>query len=89
MSPLDEKRLILNAKAGDEDSFGELVDHTKERLARMIRRSLEDHIKHMAEDIAMEAFAKAFAGIREFKFEGDGSFPVSYTHLTLPTSDLV
>lgn len=74
MSPSDEKRLVLNAKAGDEDSFGELVDHTKKPLARMIHGSLDDHIKHMAEDIAMEAFAKAFSMIREFDFEGEGSF---------------
>ena len=74
MSPLDEKRLILNAKAGDEDSIRELVDHNKERLARMIYGTLEGRIKHMAEDIAMESFAKAFARIREFNFEGDGSF---------------
>ena len=30
-----------------------------------------------------------FAPVKQFGFDGDDPAPVSYTHLTLPTSDLV
>ena len=52
------------------------------------------HDQQEAQDVAQEAFIKAYRALANFR--GDSAFytwlyriAVSYTHLTLPTSDLV
>ena len=66
----DESALVAQAKAGDHNAFGELVNKYERkiyRLAKNITRNDED-----AEDVLQDAFLKAYTHLDNFK--GDSKF---------------
>jgi RNA polymerase sigma-70 factor (ECF subfamily) len=60
---LDEAELVRRAQAGDCDAFGALVELHQARILRLVRGLVGEHD---AEDVAQDAFLKAFRKIREF-----------------------
>lgn len=66
----DESALVAQAKAGNSNAFGELVNRYERkiyRLAKNITRNDED-----AEDVLQDAFLKAYSHLDNFK--GDSKF---------------
>ena len=66
----DESTLVVQAKAGDQNAFAELVNRYERkiyRLAKNITRNDED-----AEDVLQDAFLKAYTHLDNFK--GDSKF---------------
>lgn len=62
-----EKRLVAQARAGDESAARELVDAHKDRLFAFVWRVLRDH--HESEEICQEAFLRAFSSLESFSAE--------------------
>jgi len=62
-----EKRLVAQARSGDEDAARELVDAHKDRLFAFVWRILRDH--HESEEICQEAFLRAFGSLDSFSAE--------------------
>jgi RNA polymerase sigma-70 factor, ECF subfamily len=60
-----EDDLIRRAQSGDRPAFAALVDRYWERLYRWLYRLTGD--RHAAEDLAQDAFLKAFAHLRTFR----------------------
>jgi RNA polymerase sigma-70 factor (ECF subfamily) len=60
-----EQVLIRRAQQGDREAFAGLVEAYWERLYRWLYRLA--HERHTAEDLAQEAFLKAFANIQRFR----------------------
>lgn len=70
LAGFDESALVAQAKAGDQNAFGELVSRYERkiyRLAKNITRNDED-----AEDVLQDAFLKAYSHLDNFK--GDSKF---------------
>lgn len=67
---LSEAQLVNAARAGDVESFGELVKRYDRLMFRVVRPMAES--PQEAEDIVQEAFVKAFCNIR--CFEGRAAF---------------
>ena len=65
-----EKSLINLVKKGDKKAYEELVLQYQDRLVYSVYKFLKDY--ELAQDIAQEAFVKAFKNIE--KFRGDSSF---------------
>jgi RNA polymerase sigma-70 factor (ECF subfamily) len=65
LSDDDEGRLIRAAQAGDRPAFAQLVDAYWSRLYRWLYHLTHD--RHQAEDLAQEAFLKAFANLNRFR----------------------
>jgi RNA polymerase sigma-70 factor (ECF subfamily) len=63
--PQEESLLIRNAQKGDRQAFALLVEHFWERLYRWLYHLTHD--RHTAEDLAQEAFLKAFRGLATFR----------------------
>jgi RNA polymerase sigma-70 factor (ECF subfamily) len=61
----DEGRLVRAAQAGDRPAFARLVDAYWGRLYRWLYHLTHD--RHQAEDLAQEAFLKAFAHLQRFR----------------------
>jgi RNA polymerase sigma-70 factor (ECF subfamily) len=61
----DEHILIHRAQKGDRQAFSALVEHYWDRLYRWLYHLT--HNRHSAEDVAQEAFLKAFAGLASFR----------------------
>ena len=61
----EEHRLVRAAQDGDRPAFAALVEHYWERLHRWLYRLTRD--PHAAEDLAQEAFLKAFAHLDRFR----------------------
>jgi len=62
-----EKRLVNQARAGDEEAARSLVDSHKDRLFAFVWRILRDH--HESEEICQEAFLRAFSSLDSFSAE--------------------
>ncbi|GMU21789.1 MAG: DNA-directed RNA polymerase sigma-70 factor [Phycisphaerae bacterium] len=62
-----EKRLVSQARDGNEDAARVLVDAHKDRLFAFVWRILRDH--HEAEEICQEAFLRAFGSLDSFSAE--------------------
>lgn len=62
--PLDERTLVLDAKAGKRRSFEEIIRRHSGRLLRLARRNIGDPSE--AEDIVQEVFARAWRKIDTF-----------------------
>jgi RNA polymerase sigma-70 factor (ECF subfamily) len=58
---LDEQELVVLARTGDTDAFGEIVRHYKFPVLRYLYRLTGDMEK--AEDLTQDTFVKAFEGI--------------------------
>lgn len=69
-TPDDDQRLVRAARGGDREAYRRLVERYQRKvysIAFEILRNRED-----AEDVAQEAFVKAYLSLQEFK--GDSSF---------------
>lgn len=62
-----EKRLVAQARGGDEEAARVLVESHKDRLFAFVWRILRDH--HEAEEICQEAFLRAFSSLESFSAE--------------------
>ncbi|MFO0981984.1 MAG: RNA polymerase sigma factor [Planctomycetota bacterium] len=62
---MEDGEAIARVKAGHADSFRFLVDRHKERVYRLVREFIYD--QHEAEDVAQEAFVRAFRHLRLFE----------------------
>lgn len=82
-TPLDEEqRLLQAARGGDRQAFASLVDCYWDRLYRWLFHLTHD--RHSAEDLAQEAFLRAFAHISSFKLGGKFQawlFRIAYNNL--------
>ncbi|MHC1766711.1 MAG: sigma-70 family RNA polymerase sigma factor [Verrucomicrobiia bacterium] len=67
---LDEKSLVQRAKQGDLSAYDQLVRMYQERIYATIYHMTANH--EDANDLAQEAFIKAFRALKSFK--GDSSF---------------
>lgn len=59
-----ERRLVAQARNGDEDAARRLVDSHKDRLFAFVWRILRDHEE--SEEICQEAFLRAFSSLDSF-----------------------
>jgi len=62
-----EKRLVAQARSGDQMASRVLVDAHKDRLFAFVWRILRDH--HESEEICQEAFLRAFSSLESFSAE--------------------
>ena len=60
-----ERQLVTLAQSGDRDAFRVLVEQNQTRAVRLAWTVLKDHAE--AQDVAQEAFVKAYLSIREFE----------------------
>lgn len=67
MKQMDElvKQRIKQVLKGDQDAFGEIVEIYKDRIFSLCFRMLGN--RHEAEDIAQEAFVRAYMNIESFQ----------------------
>lgn len=63
--PGDETRLVRAAQQGNRPAFATLVEAYWDRLYRWLYQMTGD--RHLAEDLAQEAFLKAFAHLERFE----------------------
>ncbi|MBI3417110.1 MAG: sigma-70 family RNA polymerase sigma factor [Verrucomicrobia bacterium] len=68
--PVEERKLVRLAQAGDLSAFDELVQRYQERIYAAIYHMTSNH--EDAHDLAQESFIKAFQALKSFK--GDASF---------------
>lgn len=66
-SPADEKGIIAQCVAGDRKAYAVLVERYKDLVHDLVYRMVGDAGK--AEDIAQEAFVKAYLSLRQFRGE--------------------
>ena len=66
----DERALVLKAKQGDLSAYDELVRRYQQRVYATVYHMTSNH--EDANDLAQEAFIKAFQALKSFK--GDSSF---------------
>ncbi|MDG1896327.1 MAG: sigma-70 family RNA polymerase sigma factor [Fuerstiella sp.] len=63
-SQANDARLVEQARHGDTDAFGGLVQRYERRVIKVIRRFMPD--QEMALDLAQDAFLKAFDRLEQF-----------------------
>ena len=63
----DEKAIIARCLAGDRKAYGVLVERYKDLVHDMVYRMIGDAVR--AEDIAQDAFVKAYLSLRDFRGE--------------------
>ncbi|MBM7578495.1 RNA polymerase sigma factor SigW [Jeotgalibacillus terrae] len=61
------KKRIQQVRKGDQDAFGEIVELFKDRVYHVCFRMLGN--RHEAEDIAQEAFIRAYTNIHTFDID--------------------
>lgn len=59
-----DARLVEDARRGDTDAFGQLVQRYERRVIKVIRRYIPD--VNTAQDLAQEAFLKSFDRLEQF-----------------------
>ena len=64
MSQVTDARLTEQARHGDTDAFGQLVQRYERRVIKVIRRFMPD--QEMALDLAQDTFLKAFDRLDQF-----------------------
>lgn len=63
-SAASDARLVHDARSGDQDAFGTLVQRYERRVLKVIRRFIAD--PELAEDLRQEAFLRAFDRLDQF-----------------------
>jgi RNA polymerase sigma-70 factor (ECF subfamily) len=81
VAPHDEQECIRLAAQGDSNAFGELVRLHERTVYNLCLRFMRD--PHAAEDMAQDAFLKAFRRIRTFR--GRSAFSTWLYRLTVNT----
>jgi RNA polymerase sigma-70 factor, ECF subfamily len=61
------KKRILQVLKGDQDAYGEIVEIYKDKVFQLCYRMLGN--RHESEDIAQEAFIRAFINIHSFNID--------------------
>lgn len=69
-SPESDEQLVTRVQKGDKHSFDLLVLKYQHKVLALVRRFVRDHAE--AEDVAQEAFIKAYRAIHSFR--GDSAF---------------
>jgi len=67
---ISDEQLVMRAKRGDMDAFGELVERYEQKIFNLAYRMMGD--PEDGADMAQEAFLRAFKALRGFR--GDASF---------------
>ena len=62
-----DQALVERAQAGDQLAFEKLVAKYQRKLNRLLSRFIRDHAE--VEDVAQEAFIKAFRALPSFRGE--------------------
>lgn len=75
---MEEKKLIEQAKSGDQDAFAQLVLAHQNKVYTLCVHLVSD--RQEAEDLAQEAFLKAWQNLD--KFQGESSFATWMHRLT-------
>ncbi len=68
---MEEKELIQRSKEGDQEAFGLLVKKYKRKVYNLAFGLTQD--RETADDLAQEAFIKAYFGLPQFKFKSEFS----------------
>jgi RNA polymerase sigma-70 factor (ECF subfamily) len=66
---MEEKKLIQISQAGDEEAFGLLVKKYQRKVFNLAYGFTHD--RDTADDLAQEAFIKAYFGLSKFKFRSE------------------
>ena len=66
---MEEKELVELSKKGDEDAFAALVKKYKMKVFNLAFSFTRDEA--LADDLAQEAFIKAFLGLANFRFKSE------------------
>ena len=69
----DERECIGNARIGDKDSYGRLVEKYEEKLKEYCEKQLHCNSDN-AEDLTAEVFRKAWESIRLYESRNDATF---------------
>lgn len=81
--PLDEMAMIARIVRGERELFRELVSKYKNVVFSIIMRQVGNH--SIAEELAQEAFIKAFRALPAFR--GEASFKTWITRIAVNTSN--
>ncbi len=82
MSDKSDRNLVRRAKAGEVGAFDALVEKYQHRILNLAGRYVSDHAAR--QDIAQEAFLKAWRNIRSFR--GDSEFYTWLFRITVNTA---
>lgn len=63
-TPASDARLVEDARQGDQEAFGRLVQRYERRLLRVIQRFVRD--ADLAEDLAQEAFLRVYERLDQY-----------------------
>jgi len=66
---MEEKALVQRSKEGDEEAFSVLVNKYKTKVFRLTFSLTHD--RDMADDLAQEAFIKAYLSLPKFRLESE------------------
>ncbi len=75
----DEREIILRVQSGETDDFRHIVERHKDRIFAMLMRQTGN--RELSEELAQDAFVKAFQNIKRFRF--DSSFSTWLTRIAL------
>src|SRR5437660_3507746 len=67
----DEAHLVAISKRGDQDAFGQLVQHHQRRVFNLVFRMVQQYEE--ANEVTQETFLAAWQGLPAFR--GDARFP--------------
>jgi len=67
MADFDEAHVVRRCRDGDEQAFGELVDHFKHLVYGLIGRTVLD--RGRIDDLAQEVFIRVYRGLPHFRGE--------------------
>jgi RNA polymerase sigma-70 factor (ECF subfamily) len=76
MGGVDERELVLGAKAGERAAFEALVASSEARLRAFAESRLGAALRSRfsADDVLQETYLRAFVGLERFEWRGQGSF---------------
>lgn len=78
---LEDKDLIVLIQGGSKEAFHPLVSRYKNQIFNLIIRSVRDF--QLAEEVSQDVFVKAYAGLKQFRFES--SFATWLVRIALNT----